>query len=140
MPSKSEGFGLVALEALSAGLPILVGSNSGLARAIKNIPYGKYSITEDSGNPAKWAETIEDVHDRHGMVLEESEILRELYSKKYCWKKQCEQLVDRFWKMVCASKVFTLFSLKFLINIYEKIGFILVVIRQKGDNDSLLNS
>ena len=26
MPSKSEGFGLVALEALSAGLPILVGS------------------------------------------------------------------------------------------------------------------
>ena len=28
MPSKSEGFGLVALEALSAGLPILVGSNS----------------------------------------------------------------------------------------------------------------
>ena len=29
MPSKSEGFGLVALEALSAGLPILVGSNSG---------------------------------------------------------------------------------------------------------------
>ena len=31
MPSKSEGFGLVALEALSAGLPILVGSNSGFA-------------------------------------------------------------------------------------------------------------
>ena len=140
MPSKSEGFGLVALEALSAGLPILVGCNSGFARAIKNIPYGKYSIIEDSGNPAKWAEAIEDVHDRHGMVLEESEILRELYSKKYCWKKQCEQLVDRFWKMVCASKVFTLFSLKFLINIYEKIGFILVLIRQKGDNDSLLNS
>ena len=28
MPSRSEGFGLVALEALSAGLPILVGSKS----------------------------------------------------------------------------------------------------------------
>ena len=74
------------------------------------------------------------------MVLEESEILRERYSKKYCWKKQCEELVDRLWKIVCASKVSPLFSLKFLINIYQRIGFILVLIRQKGDNDSLLNS
>ncbi|XP_015779234.1 PREDICTED: ankyrin-3-like [Acropora digitifera] len=100
MPSKSEGFGLIALEALSAGLPILVGSNSGFARAIKKIPYGKFSIVGDSGNPAKWAEAIEDVHDRHGMVLEESEILKERYSKKYCWKKQCEELVAKLWKMV----------------------------------------
>ena len=132
MPSKSEGFGLVALEALSAGLPILVGSNSGFARAIKNIPYGKFSVVGDSENPAKWAEAIEDVRDRHGMVLEESEILKERYSKKYCWKKQCEQLVDRLWKMVCAGKVSPLFSLEFLINICERIGFIYVLIRQKG--------
>ena len=41
MPSRSEGFGLVALEALSAGLPILVGSKSGFARSLENIPYGK---------------------------------------------------------------------------------------------------
>ena len=101
MPSKSEGFGLVALEALSAGLPILVGSNSGFARAIKNIPLGKYSIVGDSGDPAKWAEAIEDVQDRHGVVLEESEMLKEHYSKKFCWQKQCEELVARLWKMVC---------------------------------------
>ena len=105
MPSKSEGFGLVALEALSAGLPTLVGSNSGFAKAIKNIPLGKYSIVCNSGNPAKWSEAIEDIRDRHGVVLEESEILKEHYSKKYCWKKQCEELVDRLRKMVYASKV-----------------------------------
>ncbi|XP_067020792.1 uncharacterized protein [Acropora muricata] len=103
MPSKSEGFGLVALEALSAGLPILVGSNSGFARAIKNIPLGKYSIVGDSGDPAKWAEAIEDVRDRHGVVLEESEILKEHYSKKFCWQKQCEELVAILWKMVCGT-------------------------------------
>ena len=114
MPSKSEGFGLVALEALSAGLPILVGSNSGFSRAIKNIALGKYSIVGDSGNPAKWAQAIEDVHDRHEVVLEESEILKECYSKKYCWKKQCEELVNRLWKMVY-GEVLPLFSLKFLI-------------------------
>ena len=37
MPSKSEGFGLVALQALSAGLPILVGSRSGVAKALENV-------------------------------------------------------------------------------------------------------
>ena len=99
MPSKSEGFGLVALEALSAGLPILVGSNSGFARAIKNIPLGSCSIV-DSEDPAKWAEAIQGVCDRYGMVLEENKILKEHYGKKYCWKTQCEELVDRLWEMV----------------------------------------
>jgi len=103
MPSKSEGFGLVALEALSAGLPILVGNNSGFARAMKSIPNGKYIIVGDSGDPAKWAEAIEDVRDRHEVVLEESKMLKEHYSKKFCWKKQCEELVARLWKMVCGK-------------------------------------
>ena len=62
----------------------------------------------------KWAEAIEDVCDRHGMVLEESKILKERYSEKYCWKEQCEGLVDRLWKMVY-GKVSPLFSLRFLI-------------------------
>ena len=109
MPSKSKGFGLIALEALSAGLPILVGSNSGFARVIKNIPLGKSSIVADSGDPARWAAAIEDVHDRHEVVLEESEILKERYSKKYCWKTQCEELVDRLWKIVF-GKLSALFS------------------------------
>ena len=54
MPSKSEGFGLVALEALSAGLPILVGSRSGFARALENVPHGKACIV-NSDDPAEWA-------------------------------------------------------------------------------------
>ncbi|XP_015765568.1 PREDICTED: D-inositol 3-phosphate glycosyltransferase-like [Acropora digitifera] len=99
MPSKSEGFGLVALEALSAGLPILAGSNSGFARAIEDVPLGLYSIV-DSEVPAKWAEAIQGVCERHRVVLEEKEILKECYSKKYSWKTQCKQLVDRLWKMV----------------------------------------
>ena len=103
IPSKSEGFGLVALEALSAGLPILVGSNSGFARAMKSIPNGKYIIVGESRDPAKWAEAIEDVRDRHGVVLEESEMLKEHYSKKFCWQKQCEELIARLWKMVCGK-------------------------------------
>ena len=93
MPSKSEGFGLVALEALSAGLPILVGSKSGFARAIENIPYGKSWIV-DSDDPTKWAEAIEGVRTRHTMRLEEIKLLRASYAKKYSWKERCVALVQ----------------------------------------------
>ncbi|XP_044179909.1 uncharacterized protein LOC122961308 [Acropora millepora] len=99
MPSKSEGFGLVALEALSAGLPILVGSNSGFARAIEDIPLGSYSVV-DSEDPSKWAECVEDVRERHKVVLRENKMLKEHYSKEYCWKTQCGELVDRLKNMV----------------------------------------
>jgi len=99
MPSKSEGFGLVALEALSAGLPILVGSNSGFARAIEDIPLGLYSIV-NSEDPSKWAERVEGVRDRHRVALKENKMLKEQYRKEYCWKAQCGELVNRLWKMV----------------------------------------
>ena len=99
MPSKSEGFGLVALEALSAGLPVLVGSNSGFASAIRDLPLGAGSIV-DSDDPAKWAEAIEGVCVRHSVCLEENKMLRECYGKKYVWKTQCEALVERLWGMI----------------------------------------
>ena len=98
MPSKSEGFGLVALEALSAGLPILVGSRSGFAKALENVPHGNACIVS-SDDPAKWAKAIEAVRIRHRMRLQEIKSLRASYGEMYSWKEQCEALVNRMWKM-----------------------------------------
>ena len=103
MPSKSEGFGLVALEALSAGLPILVGSRSGFAKALENVPSGITCIV-DSDDPAKWAEVIEGVRTRHRMRLKEIKSLRACYGEVYSWKEQCEALVNRMWKMSHGKK------------------------------------
>ena len=99
MPSKSEGFGLVALEALSAGLPILVGSKSGFAKALEHIPLGKSCIV-DLDDPSKWAEAIEGVRVRHAVRLEEIKLLRESYDNKYSWKGQCEAFVEMMCGMV----------------------------------------
>ena len=99
MPSKSEGFGLVALEALSASLPILVGSKSGFAKALRNVPFGCSCIVS-SDDPAKWAEAIEAVRNSHQMRLQEIETLKASYGKEYSWKKQCEALVKRMWEVV----------------------------------------
>ena len=99
MPSKSEGFGLVALEALSAGLPILVGSRSGFAKALENVPNG-YSCIVYSDDPEEWAKAIEAVRVRHGMRLREINALKASYGEMYSWRKQCDVLVERTWKMI----------------------------------------
>ena len=99
MPSKSEGFGLVALEALSAGLPILVASKSGFAKALENVPHGHTCIVY-SDDPAKWAKAIEAVRMRHRMRLQEIKSLKACYGEIYRWKEQCETLVERMWEMV----------------------------------------
>ena len=99
MPSKSEGFGLVALEALSAGLPILVGSESGFAKALEDVLHGSACIVS-SDDLAEWAKKIEAVRVRHGMRLKEIKALKASYGEMYSWKKQCEALVERMWEMV----------------------------------------
>ncbi|CAH3181517.1 unnamed protein product, partial [Porites lobata] len=99
MPSKSEGFGLVALEALSASLPIIVGSKSGIAKALEHVPIG-HSCVVNSDDPAEWGKAIEDVRDRHRMRLEEIRTLRASYGEMYNWKEQCEELVKKMWEMV----------------------------------------
>ena len=119
MPSKSEGFGLVALEALSAGLPILVGSKSGLAKALENIRCGK-SCVVDSDDPAKWAEAIEGVRARHKVQLEEIKLLRASYDKKYSWKEQCEAFVGIMWQMI-HGRAFVLFCFHLLFQMQLQI-------------------
>ncbi|XP_068751385.1 uncharacterized protein [Montipora capricornis] len=95
MPSRTEGFGLAALEALSAGLPILVSGNSGFGDALQNVPHGS-SCVVNSEDPAEWAKAIKSVRKKSRDVrLEETADLRAQYAKKYCWKEQCDELVKR---------------------------------------------
>jgi len=98
MPSRTEGFGLIALEALSASLPILVSGNSGFARALRNLQNDK-SCVVDSKEPKDWAKAIKTVRERHGEELQEIRALRECYGKKYSWKKQCKDLVEKIRSM-----------------------------------------
>ena len=95
MPSRTEGFGLTALEALSAGLPILVSDNSGLGKAIKTIPFG-WTFLVDSDNAEEWGKAISRVRQTPREIrLKEACSLREAYDKKYKWETQCEKLVEK---------------------------------------------
>ena len=95
MPSRSEGFGLAALEALSAGLPVLVSGNSGLGDALKELPFG-WSCIVNSEDANEWAKAIRTIHDKKRKLrLREAVRVRESYAEEYQWKGECGKLVER---------------------------------------------
>ncbi|XP_068751418.1 uncharacterized protein [Montipora capricornis] len=95
MPSRTEGFGLAALEALSAGLPVLVSGNSGFGDALQKVPHGS-SCVVNSEDPREWANAIKSVRKkRRDVRLKETKDLCIQYAEEYSWEKQCGELVGR---------------------------------------------
>ena len=95
MPSRTEGFGLAALEALSAGLPVLVSGNSGFGEALKKVPFGSSYVIE-SEDPKEWANVVKAVRQKdREMRLGESKVVRRAYAEKYSWEEQCDKLIEK---------------------------------------------
>ena len=93
MPSRTKGFGLSALEALSAGLPVLAGHNSGFSKALQKVEFGELCVV-NSDNPEDWSKAIKKVCQKERKKrLKEMQRVRESYRQKYKWAEQCEILV-----------------------------------------------
>ena len=104
MPSRTEGFGLTALEALSAGLPILVSGNSGFGEALCTVPSGKSFVVE-SEDPGDWAKAIAGIRQKERSDrLKDIQQLRSSYEEKFSWEKQCDILVEKFWVRISFTK------------------------------------
>ncbi|CAH3103692.1 unnamed protein product [Porites lobata] len=95
MPSRTEGFGLTGLEALSAGLPVLVSSNSGFGEALCSVPFGSKNVV-NSDKPTDWTSAIKKIwaKDRKSR-LEEAKMLRDSFDKKYNWARQIKDLIEK---------------------------------------------
>ena len=95
MPSRTEGFGLAGLEALSAGLPVLVSHYSGFGEALCSVPFGS-SFVVYSEDPTDWTAAITKVwaKDRKSR-LEEVKTLRDSYGKKFNWAKQIKDVLHK---------------------------------------------
>ena len=95
MPSRTEGFGLTGLEALSAGLPVLVSCNSGFGEALSSVPFGSMNVV-DSEDPTVWTAAIKKEWAKgRKLRLEEAEFLRDSYKRIYNWAKQTKELVNK---------------------------------------------
>ncbi|KAI8497600.1 hypothetical protein Bbelb_249060 [Branchiostoma belcheri] len=101
MPSRSEPFGLVGLEAIAAGIPVLISDKTGLADMITDlIDEGKlsaehrYVIVETSvsdrnraGDAERWAKRIVDILQHSDSEFEKAARLkRELLESRY-WEE-----------------------------------------------------
>ncbi|XP_068670817.1 uncharacterized protein [Montipora foliosa] len=102
MPSRTDGFGLTGLEALSAGLPVLVSKNSGFGESLSKVPFGS-SFVIDSEKPEVWAAAIKNIWDKERQSrLEEVQVLRSSYERKYSWTKQSDALLVKIINLVRA--------------------------------------
>ena len=109
MPSRTEGFGLTGLEAMSAGLPVLISRNSGFGEALSNVAFGS-SFVIDSENPANWTVAIQNIWSKDRECrLEEAVTLRDSYGRKYNWAKQIKELVDKMITLAHGRNVSCLF-------------------------------
>ena len=100
MPSRTEGFGLIALEAISADVPVLLTSESGIAKALEQVDGGK-SVIIKSEDPEEWSQRIRTLSE---MKLKErlktSINLRESYKKTFPWDTQCENFKEIILRMM----------------------------------------
>ena len=100
MPSGDKEFGLEALLALSAGLPVLVHGESGFGEALRDVTFGTSAIV-DSDDAREWASRIKTIRETDRKTrLEQAAMLRSNYDKKYSWEKQLTPLVAMMFMMV----------------------------------------
>ena len=100
MPSRTEGFGLTGLEALSAGLPVIISKNSGFGEARGRVPFGSFFVV-DSEDPIAWTGAIKGIWNKDRKSrLDEVKALRGCYSERYSWCKQCKSLIEEMFKLV----------------------------------------
>ena len=117
LPSRTEGFGLVALEAISAGIPVLVSGESGIAEALGKVEGGKSVIVESDDDANEWAQRIKGVSSQSPEERQTNAVqLRENYKKIYCWSTECERFKGMIQNvMENKTGMFTADSLSFVL-------------------------
>lgn len=89
VPSHSESFGLVAIEAQACGTPVLAAAVGGLVTAVKD---GVSGVLLGSHDPAKWAETLRS-------LISNPDKLRQLgahamkHASKFSWTATADSLI-----------------------------------------------
>ena len=95
MPSRTEGFGLIGLQALSAGLPFIVSKNSGFGEALCNVKFGSFFVI-DSNDLSAWTVAIKEILTKERTLrLDEIKFVRGFYGERYHWSEQCKRLIKR---------------------------------------------
>lgn len=104
MPSRREGFGLVALEAIVAGAPVLVSSRSGVAQLLRetlNSEHAARVIVETTGDEVRpetdvqeWERAIDGLLRDRDAAFRRAAELRDTLSARYSWRASVNFLLS----------------------------------------------
>ena len=92
MPSKKEGFGIVFIEAMYYGLPVIAGNKDGSADALCN---GKLGMLVDPESQDEINAVIEKVIQQPGKYLPDPGLLMERFSYK-SYKERLSAILNKF--------------------------------------------
>jgi len=91
-PSRSESFGLVAVEAQSCATPVVAASVGGLAYAVSN---GESGYLVDGWDPADYADKVTSIlSDRD--LSERLSVGAEKFSENFSWDKTADRLLELY--------------------------------------------
>lgn len=107
MPSRKEGFGLVGLEAIVAGTPVLVSSESGLGELLwKTIGHEQASriVVRTTGDPPtdqeSWARAVEGVLRDREAAFHRAREVRDLLSTRKTWAGAIAHLLSELGEVI----------------------------------------
>ena len=100
MPSRAEGFGLVGVEAIVAGTPVLVSAESGLGEFLRkhlSVEQASRVVVEMSGDDRelrdRWAGAIERMLADREASFRRAEEIRKTLAEKKTWRDAAEHLL-----------------------------------------------
>lgn len=106
LPSRVEGFGLIAVEAISAGVSVLISRQSGISTALRKVQGGN-SVIVNSEKPEEWANRIQEMSlQAPQQRCKNARRLRENYGKTYSWESECNRfknLIDKVLNGMCIN-------------------------------------
>ena len=105
IPSLYEPFGIVALEALAAGAPLIVARTGGLAELVADTDSG---VTFEPGNPDDLADAIEQVLTNSELATLLVANARDLVERKYAWTAIARSTSDLYAEVVANGRHITL--------------------------------
>jgi len=102
MPSKKEGFGIVFIEAMHYGLPVIAGSKDGSADALCN---GKLGVLVNPDDQQEINAAIEKVIAKRDQYLPDKELLSANFSYA-AYKNKLEQFIHTVFSLISCAGIY----------------------------------